>query len=154
MSLQEKLMEDMKQAMKDREEGKLKLSVIRMTRAAIKNEEIVKKTLLDDEQVEDIIIKELKKRRESLFEYEKAERPEEVEKLKQEIDILMEYLPKQLSEEELNLIITKVINEVNPSSYKDQGKVMAKLMPLVKGKADGKLVGNLVKEIIEKKVAE
>ncbi len=154
MSLQERLMEDMKQAMRDREEGKFRLSVIRMTLAAVKNEEIEKKGLLTDEQVEDIIIKELKKRRDALSEYEKADRPEEVEKLKLEIDILMEYLPKQLSKEELNLIIADVIKEVNPSSYKDQGKVMAKLMPLIKGKADGKIVGNLVKELIEKKVAE
>lgn len=154
MSLQERLMEDMKQAMRDREEGKFKLSVIRMTRAAVANEEIEKKGLLTDEQVEDIIIKELKKRRDALSEYEKADRPEEVEKLKLEIEILMDYLPKQLSEEELNLIVANVIKEVNPSSYKDQGKVMAKLMPLIKGKADGKIVGNLVKELIEKKVAE
>lgn len=154
MSLQERLMEDMKQAMRDREKGKLKLSVIRMTRAAVKNEEISKKSLLNDEQVEDIIIKELKKRKDALIEYEKAERPEEVEQLNQEISLLMEYLPKQLSEEELNLIIAEVINEVNPSSQKDQGKVMAKLMPRIKGKADGKIVGNLVKELIEKKVAE
>jgi len=154
MSLQERLLEDMKQAMRDKEEGKLKLSVIRMTRAAIKNEEINKKTLLDDEQIQDIIIKEVKKRKDALVEYEKAGRPDEVEKLNQELDILMDYLPKQLSREELTLIITKVIEEVNPSSYKDQGKVMAKLMPLIKGKADGKIVGNLVKELIEKKIAE
>jgi uncharacterized protein YqeY len=154
MSLQERLMEDRKQAMREKEEGKLKLSVIRMTRAAIKNEEINKKAELNDEQVEDIVIKEVKKRKDALVEYEKAGRPDEVEKLEQEINILMDYLPKQLSEEELTLIITNAINEVNPSSHKDQGKVMAKLMPLVKGKADGKIVGNLVKELIEKKIAE
>ncbi len=154
MSLQERLMEDMKQAMRDKEEGKLKLSVIRMTRAAIKNEEINKKAELNDEQVEDIVIKELKKRKEALVEYEKAGRPDEVVKLEQEINILMDYLPKQLTEEELALIVADAINEVNPSSHKDQGKVMAILMPLIKGKADGKYVGNLVKELIEKKIAE
>ncbi len=154
MSLQERLMEDMKQAMRDKEEGKLKLSVIRMTRAAIKNEEINKKAELNDVEVEDVVIKEVKKRKDALVEYEKAGRPDEVAKLEQEIIILMNYLPKQLSQEELTLIITKAINEVNPSSPKDQGKVMAKLMPLVKGKADGKIVGNLVKELIEKKIAE
>ena len=154
MSLQERLIEDMKQAMRAKEEGKLKLSVIRMTRAAIKNEEINKKVVLNDEQTEDIIIKEVKKRKDALTEYEKAGRPEEVKKLEQEIEILMEYLPKQLTEEELLRIITEAVNEVNPSSVKDQGKVMAKLMPLVKGKADGKIVGNLVKELIEKKIAD
>lgn len=154
MSLQQRLVEDMKQAMKDKEEGRLRLSVIRMTRAAIKNEEIDKKTVLNDEQTEDIIIKEVKKRKDALVEFEKAGRPDEVTKLEQEIEILMAYLPKQLSEAELREIITNIVEEVNPTAPKDQGKVMAKLMPLVKGKADGKLVGNLVKEAIEKKTAQ
>lgn len=154
MSLQERLINDMKQAMRDKEAGKLRLSVIRMTRAEIKNEEINKKAVLTDEQAEDIVIKEVKKRRDALAEFAKAGRPEEVAKLEQEIKILTSYLPQQLSEEELHEIINQVLEEVQPSSAKDQGKVMAKLMPLIKGKTDGKLAGKLVKDLIEKKTAE
>lgn len=154
MSLQERLMEDMKDAMRAKEEGRLRLSVIRMTRAALKNEEIASKAPLTDEQAEEVIFKELKTRRESLLEFEKANRPEEVQQLKEEIDILMDYLPEQLSEEEIFELVKKVVDEVNPKAARDQGQVMAKLMPLVKGKADGRLVGNMVKEMIAKKIAE
>lgn len=152
MSLKDQLLQDMKDAMK--EKAKLKLSVIRMVRSAIKNDEINKKIELDDEMVQEVVSRELKKRKESLVEYEKAGRPEEVEKLEEEIDVLMKYLPEQLTEEELQAIISGVIDEVKPESFKDQGKVMAKLMPLVKGKADGRLVSTIVKKTIEQKVTQ
>lgn len=154
MSLQERLIEDMKEAMRAKEEGKLRLSVIRMTRAALKNEEIAKKAELNDQEAEEVIFKEVKKLRDSLLEYEKAKRPQEVKSLNEEIAILMDYLPQQLSEDEIMALVKKVVDEVNPQAARDQGQVMAKLMPLVKGKADGKLVGNMVKEIIAKKIAE
>lgn len=154
MSLQERLMEDMKEAMRAKEEGKQRLSVIRMTRAALKNEEIAKKAELNDQEAEEVIFKEVKKLRDSLLEYEKANRPEEVKSLNEEIAILMDYLPQQLTEDEVMALVKKVVDEVNPQSARDQGQVMAKLMPLVKGKADGKLVGNMVKEMINKKIAE
>ncbi len=154
MSLQERLMEDMKEAMRAKEEGKQRLSVIRMTRAALKNEEIAKKAELNDQEAEEVIFKEVKKLRDSLLEFEKANRPQEVKSLNEEIAILMDYLPQQLTEDELMALVKKVVDEVNPQSARDQGQVMAKLMPLVKGKADGKLVGNMVKEMISKKIAE
>lgn len=146
MSLQDRLMADMKEAMKAKEAGKKKLTVIRMARAAIKNIEINKKRALNDEEVIEVIASEVKQRRDAIPEYENANRKDIVEGLLNEIDILMEYLPEQLSEEEIYSLIDETISEVGGDSLKDMGKVMGKLMPKVKGRADGKLVNKIVKE--------
>lgn len=149
MSLQDRLMADMKEAMKAKEAGKKKLTVIRMARAAIKNIEINKKRALNDEEVIEVIASEVKQRRDAIPEYENANRKDIVEGLLNEIDILMEYLPEQLSEEEIYSLIDETISEVGGDSLKDMGKVMGKLMPKVKGRADGKLVNKIVKEKLE-----
>jgi uncharacterized protein YqeY len=149
MSLKDKLTEDMKQAMKDKEAGKLRLSVIRMVRANIKYVEIDKKRELSEEEVLDVLAKEVKMRRDSMEEFKKGNRPDLVENLEQEIAILMQYLPQQLSEQELRVLVDEAVKESQASSAKDMGKVMAVLMPKVKGRADGKLVNTIVREFLK-----
>ena len=148
MSLKDKLTEDMKQAMKDKEAGKLRLSVIRMVRAAIKNVEIDTKAELAEEDVIAIVAKEVKMRRDSMEEFKKGQRDDLVEQLEQEIEILLPYLPKQLTEAEVREIVTEAVAVSGATSSKDMGKVMAVLMPKVKGRADGKLVNNIVRELL------
>lgn len=148
MSLKDRLTEDMKAAMKEKEGGKIKLSVIRMVRSSIKNVEIEKKKELSEEEIIEVLSRELKKRKDSLEEYEKFGRQDIADGLKEEIGILMEYLPEQMSEGEIRVLVQAAVDEVKPEGPKDMGKVMAKLMPQVKGKADGKLVNQIVKEFI------
>ena len=148
MTLRDRLTEDMKQAMKDKEAGKLKLSVIRMVRSAAKNVEIDRRKELDDNELLDVVAKEVKMRRDSLDEFRKAGRPELLAVLEQEIAILMEYLPEQMSEAEVRALVTQAVADAQAASAKDTGKVMALLMPKVKGRADGKLVNSIVKELL------
>lgn len=148
MSLKEQLTEDMKQAMKDREAGKQRLSVIRMVRAAIKKVEIDTKTELAEDGVLDIIAKEVKMRRDSLEEFKKGGREDLVAQMEQEIAILTPYLPEQLSEEAIRTLVSEAIAESGASGPKEMGKVMAVLMPKVKGRADGKLVNSIVRELL------
>lgn len=149
MSLKDKLTDDMKQAMKDKEAGKLRLSVIRMVRANIKNVEIDKKKELSEEEVLDVLAKEVKMRRDSMEEFKKGNRPDLVENLEQEVAILMQYLPQQLSEEEVRAFVAEAVKESQATNAKDMGKVMAVLMPKVKGRADGKLVNTIVREFLK-----
>ncbi|TBL70379.1 GatB/YqeY domain-containing protein [Paenibacillus thalictri] len=144
MSLSERLNEDMKQAMKSQD--KFKLSVIRMVRASIKNIEIDQRRTLDDSEVLDVLNREIKQRRDSLHEFEKAGRSDLADGLKAELDILAVYMPQQLSEEEVKAIVQQTIQEVGASSKADMGKVMGALMPKVKGRADGKLINQLVQQ--------
>ncbi|MCR8641983.1 GatB/YqeY domain-containing protein [Paenibacillus sp. N1-5-1-14] len=146
MNLSERLNEDMKQAMKSQD--KFKLSVIRMVRSAVKNIEIDQRKALDDNEVLDVLSREIKQRKDSLQEFEKAGRNDLAEPLKAEIDILMEYLPQQLSEEEVKAIVQQTIQEVGASSKADMGKVMSALMPKVKGLADGKIVNQCVQQLL------
>ena len=141
-------MEDMKQAMKDKEAGKLKLSVIRMVRSAAKNIEIDRHKELDDNELLEVVAKEVKMRKDSLEEFRKANRPDLLAALEQEIAILMEYLPEQMTEAEVRGLVTQAVADAQASSPKDMGKVMALLMPKVKGRADGKLVNSIVKELL------
>lgn len=148
MSLKDRLVEDMKVAMKAKEEGKVKLSVIRMARAAIKNAEIDKKQEFNDEQVIEILAREVKMRRDAIAEFSKANRPEMVQALEEEIAILMEYLPQQLSEGEIRQLAEEIIAAVGAQGPKDLGKVMGALTPKTKGRADGKLVNQIVRELL------
>jgi uncharacterized protein YqeY len=150
MLLKDMLTEDMKQAMKDKEAGKLRLSVIRMVRSAIRNLEIDQKKELNEEEVLDVLAKEVKMRRDSLEEFKKGNRPDLVENLEKEIKILMAYLPEQLSEDEVRKLVIQAIQDSNASSVKDMGKVMALLMPRTKGRADGKMVNTFVREMLNK----
>ena len=148
MTLRDRLTEDMKQAMKDKEAGKLKLSVVRMVRSAAKYIEIDRHKELDDNELLEVVAKEVKMRKDSLEEFRKANRPDLLAVLEQEIAILMEYLPEQMTEAEVRRLVTQAVTDAQASSPKDMGKVMALLMPKVKGRADGKLVNSLVKELL------
>ncbi|MBA2873528.1 GatB/YqeY domain-containing protein [Thermaerobacillus caldiproteolyticus] len=145
MGLLERLNDDMKQAMKNKE--KEKLSVIRMLKAALQNEAIKlgKSQLSEDEELT-VLSRELKQRKDSLQEFENAGRSDLVEKTKAEIQIVELYMPKQLTEEELTQIVKETIAEVGATSKADMGKVMGAIMPKVKGKADGSLVNKLVQQ--------
>jgi uncharacterized protein YqeY len=145
MSLLERLNNDMKQAMRNKEKDKL--SVIRMVKASIQNEAIKNKidVLSEDDELT-VLSREVKQRKDSLLEFIKAGREDLVDKLKAELIVLEEYLPKQLTEEELTEIIKETILEVNASSKADMGKVMGAIMPKVKGKADGSLINRLVQK--------
>ena len=144
MSLEEKLVEEMKQAMKSND--KLRLSTIRMIRSALKNKEIELKKKLEDEEVIKVIQVMVRKGEESVEQFQTGGRVDLVEKEKKEIEILKSFLPQPLSQEELLKIIDQSIQETQASSPKDIGKVMKSIMPKIGGKADGKLINQLVKE--------
>lgn len=147
MSLSERLNDDMKAAMRNKD--KFRLSVIRMVRSSVKNMEIDQRKTLTDNEILDILNRELKQRKDSLHEFEKAGRDDLVQSLQAEIAIIAEYLPEQLSEEEIATIVKDTIQETGASSRSDIGKVMAALMPKVKGRADGKLVNQLVQQNLQ-----
>ena len=129
-----------------KEKDKEKLSVLRMLKGSIQLEEINKKRSLDDEEVIQIISKQIKQRKDSINEFNKASRDDLVKQNEEEIKILQKYMPKQLSEEEINKILDDNINKLEIISIKDMGKLMKELMPILKGKADMGLVNNLIKE--------
>ncbi|RFB17563.1 GatB/YqeY domain-containing protein [Bacillus sp. HNG] len=145
MSLLERLNNDMKTAMKNKEKDRL--SVIRMVKAALQNEGIKLGTSELTEEAElTVLTRELKQRKDSLREFSNAGREDLVNKIQTEIEILEVYLPEQLSEEDLVEIVKETVQEVNASSKADMGKVMAAIMPKVKGKADGGLVNKIVQQ--------
>ena len=144
MSLLERLNNDMKQAMKNKEKDKL--SVIRMIKASVQNETIKLGHDLSEEDELTVLSRELKQRKDSLHEFEKAGREDLVEKIRIELTFVELYMPKQLSEEELSEIVKSTISEVGANSKAEMGKVMAAIMPKVKGKADGSLVNKLVQQ--------
>ncbi|SHE92311.1 hypothetical protein SAMN02746064_01506 [Alkalibacter saccharofermentans DSM 14828] len=139
-------MSDLKTSM--REKDNIKKATITMVRAAILQNEKDNKVVLDDEDVLAVIAKQVKQRKDALEEFKKAQREDLMEQTEKELDILMEYLPKQLTEEELKVIVSDAINEVGATSLKDMGKVMSAVMPKVKGRADGGMINKIVKEIL------
>lgn len=144
MSLLERLNNEMKQAMKNKDKDKL--SVIRMIKTSIQNEAIKLGRDLSEEEELTVLSREMKQRKDSLNEFDKAGRPDLVEKLQTEIAIVELYMPEQLSEEEVSGIVKETIEETDARSKADIGKVMAAIMPKVKGKADGSLVNKLVQQ--------
>lgn len=147
MSLKEKLLEDIKNAMK--EKNTVKKDTVRMVRAAILQIEKDSKITLDDHGVLDVLAKELKKRKDSLPEFEKSGRVDLIDTLKSEIDVLIVYLPQQLTEAEVEDIVKSAIAEVGATSARDIGKVMQAVLPKVKARADGKMVSQAVKKFLE-----
>lgn len=146
MTLLTKLNDDMKAAMKNRD--KESLQVIRMLKASLQNEKInLGRDLIEEEELT-IISREMKQRRDSLAEFEEVGRKDLAEKTKGEIAIVEKYLPAQLSEEDLREIVKNAVEQTGASSSKDFGKVMGVVMPQVKGKADGKQVNAIVKELL------
>ncbi len=146
MSLKEQLLEDMKTAMRDKDV--IRKNTVQLVRSAVLQVEKDNKITLDDDGVIEIIAKEVKKRRDTLPEYEKSGRQDLVDNLKAEIDILLQYLPQQLTEEELEVIVKEAINDTGASSARDMGKIMQAVMPKVKGRADGKMINQIVKKIL------
>ncbi|EOT48024.1 MULTISPECIES: GatB/YqeY domain-containing protein [Enterococcus] len=147
MTLLSTLNDDMKTAMKAKD--KESLSVIRMLKASLQNEQIKVGHELNDEEELTILSREMKQRRDSLTEFEKAGREDLVEKVKSEIIIVEKYLPQQLSEEEIRQIVSQAIANTNATSTSEFGKVMGVVMPQVKGKADGNQVNAIVKELLK-----
>ena len=143
MSLKQKLQEDLKSSMKNKDNTKK--SVVTLIRASIKQYEVDNRVELDDSQIIDLIAKLLKQTKDSLDEFKKAGREDLKTQAEAEIEVLKEYLPQQLSEEELNEIVKLTISEVGATSMKDMGKIMSVIRPKVKGRADGKLINELVK---------
>lgn len=147
MSMQAKLMDDLKTSMKTK--NKLRKDVITMVRAAVKQREVDERVELNDEDVIEIISKQVKQKKDSIVEFEKGDRPDLVELTNKEIDILLEYLPLQLTEEELDEIVKATIEEVDAKTAKDIGKVMGSILPKVKGKADGSTINRLAREYLK-----
>jgi uncharacterized protein YqeY len=149
VGLEERLLSDMKEAMKAREEGKERLSVIRMVRSAIKNAEIAKGRKLNEDEIIEVVAHEMKQRRDSIPEFARGGREDLVAKLEAEIRILQEYLPAQLGEEEIRRLASDTIAKVGATGARDLGKVMGALIPQTKGRADGRLVNKIVRELLE-----
>jgi len=148
MELKERLSKELGQSMKAGE--KIKVSTIRMILSEIKNAEIAKRGELDDDELLSVLSREAKKRKEAIEEFKKGNRQDLVDRETEELRIIQDYLPEQLSEDELRGIISETIDEVGASSTGDLGKVMGRVMPKLKGRADGKLVNKIVRETLEK----
>ena len=143
----EKLDKDMIEAMKNKEKDRL--TVIRMVKAALKQEQIDHKKEINDDLLIDVVTKQIKMRKDSINEFEKGNRKDLIEKTEEEIKVLENYLPEQLSMEEVIKIIDEIMDEVKPESSKDMGKVMKEAQTKLKGKADMKEVSSIIKERLQ-----
>ena len=144
--LKEKLLNDLKDAMKEKNE--LKKNTVQMVRAAILQVEKDKQVELDDNQIIEIIAKESKKRNDSLADYEKGGREDLVDKIKEEIEYLKAYLPKQLSVEEVENIVKEIITEIGAKDIKDMGKVMKVAKERIGASSDGKTINEAAKKFL------
>ena len=142
--MKERIMEDLKTAMK--EQNKEKLAVIRMVKGAITLEEINKKEELNDLEVIDIIQKQIKTRNESIENFKKGNRDDLVIQTEKEIEILNEYLPEPLTQEEVLKIINEIMNEVKPTSMRDMGTIISKAKEKLMGRADIGEISKIIKE--------
>ena len=142
--MRERILTDLISAMKSKD--KEKLSVLRMVKGAMQLEEINVKHELNDEEVVRIISKQIKTRKDSITEFEKGNRQDLIEATMNEIKILEEYMPEQMTEEEIAKVIDEVFAKVNPTGPSDMGKIMGTISPLVRGKADMSLVNKMIKE--------
>lgn len=148
MPLLDKINTDLKAAMRAKEE--IRLLVLRTLLSSVNYAEIAKQKKLDDAGIIEVVGKEIKQRRESIEAYDKGNRPDLSAKEKAELAILQEYMPAQMSRDEITAIVEQVIAEVGPRGPGDKGKVMQKLMPQVKGKADGNEVNSIVTDLLGK----
>lgn len=142
--MREKILEDLKSAMK--KQDKVELSVIRMVKSSMQMQELKIKRKLNDNQVINIITKEIKTRKESIKEFEKGNREDLIKQTEEEIKILERYLPEQLSIEEVKKLIDEIFDKVKPESIKDMGKIMKEITPKVNGKFDIARVSEMIKE--------
>ena len=146
ITLKEQLMQDMKTAMKGKDQ--IRLATIRLLRSAIKNREIELHKELDDQDVRQVISTSVKQHKESIEQFQKGGREELVQKEQAELDILQSYLPQQMSEEEVRALVKEAVEAVEATSMKEIGKVMKYIMPKAQGLADGKMINQLVKELL------
>ena len=146
MPIKSQLTEDMKNAMRERNAPRR--DTIRFLISAIHNEEIAKQAELDDDGVIQVLTRQAQQRRDSIDAFQKGNRQDLVDKEQSQLDIIMGYLPEQMSSEEVEVIVKQVLEEVGASGPQDMGKVMGKLMPHVRGKADGKMVSGMVNEML------
>ena len=147
MALTETIIKDMTTAMK--EQDKFNLSVLRMLKSALQMEKINLKHDLSDEEATTVIKRQVKQRKDSMAEYEKYGKTEEVENLKKEIECLSKYLPEEVSEEKINETLDEIFAEVNPTSMKDMGRIMKEATARLGAGADGSLISKLVKERLQ-----
>ena len=143
----EQLEKDMIEAMKNHE--KERLTVIRMVKAALKQEQIDHKKEINDELLVDVVNKQIKMRKDSIAEFEKGGRDDLIQKTQEEIDVLMKYLPEQLSKDEVEKIINDLFDELKPEGQKDMGKVMKEAQAKLKGKTDMKEVSSIIREKLQ-----
>jgi len=148
MSLKKQLRSDMADAM--REGNNDKRNTVRMLLAAVKQVEVDRQTELDDAGVQAVLNKQAKQRRESIADYEKANRPQLAANEKMELDIIAAYLPQMMSRDEINALASAVIAQMGDVGMKDMGQVMGKLMPQMKGQVDGRLVNQVVRALLQK----
>ena len=144
--LKEKLMQDLKDAMKEKNE--IKKNTVQMVRASILQVEKDKAVVLEDNQIIDIIAKEVKKRKDAALDFEKSGRDDLIAQNNVEIEVLINYLPKQLSKEEIEEIVKQVIEETGASSMKDMGMVMKGAKEKIGASADGKTINEIVKSLL------
>lgn len=147
MSLAEKIADDLKVALKTGDKDRV--SVLRLIKSTMKNKEIEKKTALTDEEIQAILRSFVKRGKESIEQFSKAGRSDLVEKEKKELSVIQDYLPRQLSEDEVKKVVSDIMNEQGLSGPKDLGKAMKAAMARLRGQADGKLLNNIVKEMLE-----
>ena len=148
MSLKEQLMVDLKTSMKNKDT--IRKNTITLIRAAIKQKEVDERNETSDEDILTLISKQLKERRGSMEDFEKASRNDLVEQTRLEIDILLDYLPKQLTEKEVEKIVSETIDELKATSMKEIGIIMKTVMPKVQGRADGNMINKIARELLNK----
>jgi len=146
MSLKDKLMEEFKSSMRSKDT--IRKNTVTMVRAAIKQREVDERIELGDEEVLEIISKQLKEKKMAIEEFRRGNRQDLVDLTEAEMSILLEYLPKQLSEEEVEQIVRETIDEIGATSLKEIGIIMKTVMPKVKGRADGNMINQAVRKIL------
>ena len=146
MTLKQTIFSGLKEAMLNKDE--VRRSTLRLLRAAIQNEEIARLKELDDEDVVSIVNRQIKQRRDSISAFKLGNRTDLVQRENAELDILLEFVPPQMTAEEIALLTRQIIQDLNASGPQDKGKVMGELMPQVRGKADGAIVSSVVSELL------
>ena len=144
--LKEKLMDDLKNSM--REKNEIRKNTIQMVRAAILQIEKDKGITVEDDKIIEIIAKEVKGKKDALVDFQKADRADLIDQTNQEISILQEYLPKQLSKEDIKVELEKVISDIGATSMKDMGAVMKEAKARIGAGADGRTINEVVKELL------
>jgi len=148
MGLSDQMMADQKVAMRNHQE--IRLSTIRMARAAIINEQIEKRRPLEEAEVLSVLVRQVKQRRESIEEFGKGNRPDLVAKEQAEMEVLLGYMPQQMTREEIEQRARATVQQVGATGPNDFGKVMSKLAPELKGRADGKVISEVVRGLLQK----